>query len=205
MTGFPVSDPAYLLVMNAGPTVEPVTLSEVKAQCRVDFTDDDVLLSSYITAATAYLDVEYGILGQAIITQDWDLSVAGPDILNRIRLPISPVQDVQGIAYFDTDNAVQAATIANYQLLKHRMQSYLEPIEGEDWPSTFSRVDAITITLRVGFGLAAAVPQPIKQAIMLLVCHWYENREASVVGTSINTVPMAFDAMVAPYRRVFIP
>ena len=36
--------------------VEPVTLAEVKAQCRVEYDTDDDLLSSYITAARQWAE-----------------------------------------------------------------------------------------------------------------------------------------------------
>ncbi len=38
------------------PIVEPVTLSEVKAQCRVEYDTDDELLTSYITAARQWAE-----------------------------------------------------------------------------------------------------------------------------------------------------
>jgi len=52
------------------PTTAPITLSEVKAQLRVEGPDDDVLLMRLINVATAYTDAK-GALGQAMITQTW--------------------------------------------------------------------------------------------------------------------------------------
>lgn len=36
--------------------LEPVTLAEAKAQCRVEFDTDDQLISGYITAARQYVE-----------------------------------------------------------------------------------------------------------------------------------------------------
>ena len=36
------------------PTSEPITLAEAKAQCRVDGTDEDTLITSLIGAARQY-------------------------------------------------------------------------------------------------------------------------------------------------------
>jgi uncharacterized phiE125 gp8 family phage protein len=50
--------------------------------------------------------------------------------------------------------------------------------------------------------LAGNVPAPIKQAIALLARHWFDNPTAVVVGVPAQTMPMAVDALLAPYRRV---
>ena len=47
----------------------------------------------------------------------------------------------------------------------------------------------------------SAVPAPIKHAILLMVGHWYANREAVAPG-QMHEVPMAVDALIRPYRRV---
>lgn len=39
----------------------------------------------------------------------------------------------------------------------------------------------------------------IKLALMLLVAHWYENREP-VSRDSVNTIPFGVDAILKPYR-----
>ena len=38
------------------PTGEPVSLTEAKAQCRVDITDDDTYITALITAARSHLE-----------------------------------------------------------------------------------------------------------------------------------------------------
>jgi hypothetical protein len=45
------------------------------------------------------------------------------------------------------------------------------------------------------------VPAAIKAAMKLAIGHWYENRESVVVGVTAMTLPMAFDALIGPYRR----
>jgi len=43
------------------------------------------------------------------------------------------------------------------------------------------------------------VTPSIRMAVMLLVGHWYTNREAVVTGTIATTVPLAFASLLAPY------
>jgi uncharacterized phiE125 gp8 family phage protein len=55
------------------------------------------------------------------------------------------------------------------------------------------------------FGRAArnqyqAVPPAIKQAILLLVGHWFANRETVVIGTIVAQMPSAVEALLSTYR-----
>ncbi|QMV26844.1 phage gp6-like head-tail connector protein [Brucella sp. BO3] len=49
-----------------------------------------------------------------------------------------------------------------------------------------------------------AVPDPapaqIKQAILMICAHWYENREASTVGISAATLPLGVIAILRNHR-----
>ena len=36
--------------------------------------------------------------------------------------------------------------------------------------------------------------------MMMLISHWYENREDAIVGSTVVSTPKAFDSLVAPYR-----
>lgn len=65
----------------------------------------------------------------------------------------------------------------------------------------------VTITAPCTVTMTAAMPQDaleaVRMAIKLLVGHWYEHREA-VAEASLSSVPLAFDALIAPLRRVGI-
>jgi hypothetical protein len=41
----------------------------------------------------------------------------------------------------------------------------------------------------------------ITTAMLLLIGHWYANRESVVVGTITSELPMAVEALIAPYRH----
>jgi hypothetical protein len=52
-------------VLVTPPSGQVVTVAEFKAQSRVDFSDDDALISRLIDVATAHLDGWSGILAAA--------------------------------------------------------------------------------------------------------------------------------------------
>jgi uncharacterized phiE125 gp8 family phage protein len=53
-----------------------------------------------------------------------------------------------------------------------------------------------------GYGEAGGdTPAPLRQAILMLVAHWYEHRSAAIGGAP-EVVPTGVRALVAPYRRM---
>ena len=44
------------------------------------------------------------------------------------------------------------------------------------------------------------MPAPLRQAIKLLIAHWYENRGVFEVGHDVSEVPHTVSALIASYR-----
>jgi uncharacterized phiE125 gp8 family phage protein len=44
------------------------------------------------------------------------------------------------------------------------------------------------------------VPADLRQAVRLLVAHWYENRGLIAVGSGIAVLPQTVAALITPYR-----
>lgn len=179
------------------PASEPITLAEAKAHLRVDASDEDTLISSLISAAVSHLDAT-GSLGRAMITQTWAEWVSASP--GYVRLPIGPFQSLTSVEYYDSDNAIQTATLSDFETWLDGDFVRVKPKEGSLWPTAFSRPDAIKITYVAGFGDDATdVPQGIRQAILLLVGHWYENRMA-VSEARLTEVPIAVEALIGNER-----
>lgn len=185
-------------VRTAAPLTDPVTLAEAKAQCRVDHTDDDTMLALLISAATAHLDGYTGTLGRALVTQTWRQDF--PCFSAIMRIPLRPVASITSVTYYDADNAEQTLVNTVYGLFADGLGAYVSPLPDQTYPSTYGRRDAVSVTYVAGVA-DTAVPTPIKQAILLMVGHWYANREAVSEG-SMSEVPMAVDALLRPYRAV---
>lgn len=180
-----------------GPVVTPVSLEEAKLHLRVDNTAEDTLITGLIAAAVAHLDGD-GVLGRAMITQTWATWVGNAP--GCVRLPVSPFQELTSIKYYDSDNALQTATLSDFETNLDGDFVTVHPKSGFAWPGAYSRRDAIEITYTAGYGDDGAdVPQSIRQAILLLVGHWYENRTA-VSEASLKEVPKAVDALIGIER-----
>lgn len=188
-------------VLVSGPTDIPVQLSSAKSHLRVDFDDDDILIYDLISAAVAYLDGWSGILGRCLVSQTWSISVSAWS--SCIRLPFPDVASV-AITYQDADDVGQTVAASDYEIIQDRLgsavrfkDSFSEPAVHDD------TLEPITVTLTAGYGGSGAVPASLKQAILLLVAHWYENR-ASVSEMRLEETPMAFRALIEPHRRMVV-
>lgn len=187
----------YAPVRTVPPATTPVSLTEVKAHCRVDGADSDTVLTALLNAAVDHLDGWRGILGRALVTQTWQQDFDG---FGRLRLALGPVASITSVTYYDTDNAQQALSTDVYTLRNDERGAYVDLKVDQDWPSTYARVDAVRVTYIAGVA-AADVPASIKAAIYLLVSHWNENREAVKEG-AMSQLPLGVAALIAPHRRM---
>lgn len=189
-------------VLITAPAVPLVSLEEAKAHCRVDHDDENAILTGLVTAATSLLDGYSGVLGRALINQTWRVNLCSwPPC--RIRLPLSPVSAISSIKYFDAANVERTLNAANYALFEDALSPYAGWASNASLPSLFEREDAIAVEFVAGYGDAPEdVPEAIRLAAKLLVGDFYENREASIVGTTAEELPFAVKALIAPFRRV---
>ena len=191
----------YRPVLVTAPTSTPISLTEAKAHLRVEDDDNNATIEALIAAATEHLDGWTGILGRCLVTQTWRQDF---DRFNRcLRLPLYPVSAITSVKYDDTADAEQTITNTNYDLLDDDLGAYVRFKDVYAFPSIHEDRPAVRVAYAAGYANAAAVPAAIRQAMLLMVSHWYENRDAVIVGSSQPTVlPMAVDALLAPFRRI---
>lgn len=153
---------------------------------------EDSLLTTLITVARER--VEY-VTRRALITQTWDFFF---DSWQEFVLPLPVLQSVTSITYTDVDGASTVWAGTEYTVDTTTYKGRVCLGYGKSYPSvSLHPVTPIAIRAVVGYGLA--VPASIKAAMLLLVGHWYENREATT-ALDLKYVPMGVDALLAPYR-----
>lgn len=182
------------------PEEEPVSLKEAKAHLRVLHSAEDGLISSLIVTARQAVEQE---IQRPLITQDWALYL---DCFPReIEITKCPLESVLSIDYIDADGAPQVVLVDDYHVDAVSNPARVVLASGASWPATASQPNAVTVNYRAGYGLANAVPLPIKQAMLLIIGHLYVNREANVIGATISTLPYGIDALLSSYKlRSFI-
>lgn len=177
------------LKLVTAPTVEPISLVEAKLHLRVDGSDEDSLISDLIIPA-ARLDVETLSLHK-LITQTWDWYMDDwPESV--FKVPYPPLQSVTGI-YYTLDGAAEATfSAANYTVDVKSVPGWIALNSNASWPSgTLAIMNGVRIRFVCGFGAAgSAVDARLRQAMLLLIGHYYEHREAVIVERGMNVVEM---------------
>ena len=189
------------LILDTAPTSEPITTAEAKSHLRVDISDDDTLIDSLVAAARQAFEE---INGRSLFSTTWKLILDGWPSGETIMLPRPPLQSVTSIAYTDTDGNTTVWDSANYVVETNRTPGRVYLAYNVTWPTASLRpASPITITYVSGWATTAAIPQRYKQAILLLVGHWYENREAIVnTGAMPKALPLAYESL-AMMDRVY--
>ncbi len=188
------------------PTVEAITLEEAHLHLRLDVYDsppahpDDPLILGLISAAREWAEKFTGrSIGERLLElgldrfphlhhgRDW-LHVPRPGMpLARhpmaIELPGGPVNALDHLIY--TDAAGVDQTMVGLQLDTYQEPARVLPPISTCWPSTQVRMGAVRVRYWAGYGSAddspskTPLPTPIKQAMLLVIGHLYENRETS--------------------------
>lgn len=166
---------------------EPVSLDAAKAQCNVDFDDDDGLLKGLIAAGRDHVEKYCGINFAA-----QTLSAFCETFRSMADLPFSPVQEIVSITYVDPDGEQQALHSNIYKLRSDPYEAGLILRQGYRWPD-MQAGSSIQLVAKVGFD---RVPDAVRYAVLLFIGDAYKTRQPSAV------VPLStFDALLCNYRR----
>jgi uncharacterized phiE125 gp8 family phage protein len=124
-----------------------------------------------------------------------------------LEIPKPPLKTLTSIKYLDPDGVEQTWASSNYVL--HAPQgpqaarARVVPAIGQSWPATANLPNAVRVRFDAGYGTDVNLPAELRQALLLLVGHFYENREAVLVDAEATPVPFAVDALLAPFQRWF--
>jgi uncharacterized phiE125 gp8 family phage protein len=167
------------------PSEEPVSLAEVKAYLRIDGTDFDTLLTGLIKAAREYCE---NFQNRAFVTQTWELTMDEfPDL--PLKLPKPPLQSVVSIKYTDQNGAETVFDPSNYLVDPVSEPGRIAFAYGKSWPSvTLQPVNGVKIQFVAGYGAASAVPENVKQAMMIFVANRFENPDREDVPDVVHSL-----------------
>lgn len=189
----------------SGPSSEPVTLAEAKAQARVDDSNSDSLISSLIIAARESAEL---YCSRAFVQRTYRLTMdCFPRKREAILLPNPPLVRVEQVQYFDTDGVLQTWSAGEYHVDTDSEPGRLLPNYDATYPADIDgqRVGAVRIEYVAGYSAledgsptdyVSNVPQLAKQAILMMVAEWFKNRENTVIGRLVSEVPDAAKALL---------
>jgi hypothetical protein len=154
---------------------------EAREHLRVDFSDDDFYISQLVELVEELVLTEI----QGSITGEGTVTTAGTTALI-------------GIGSNFTDYTV-GDTIK---------------VEGETLRTIATITDDTHLTVSVAFSTTAAgltytmhpgipspIPRGLKQAMLLLLGHFYQVREPVIIGVNATKIPYAYEYLIAPYKN----
>lgn len=154
----------------------------------------------------ARLQVER-ITRRGLLSQTWELQLDAFPAGAVIELPLPPLLSVTSVTYQDTAGAWQTLAASAYVVtgpagpIAERGRITLA--DGATWPTTADEADSVKVRFVAGYGTtAAAVPDDLRQAVLMLVGELYEQRAETITGTIVGRTTRAVDALVGPYRSL---
>lgn len=183
-----------------GPAIEPISLAEARAHMRVSHSEEDQLIAGLISSARITVET---ITRRSLITQKFKLYSDGFPPQNVLKLPHTPVTDVESVKYWNTDGILTEFFSSNYWLDTVSAPARIVLRDGISYPDTqLERPNTVEITYFAGYGdTRDAIPAPIRHAVKLLVAHLYENPDIVSAG-QLSEIPMSCDYLLAPYRVI---
>jgi len=179
--------------------VAPFTVTVIKDDVT---TDEDDYLTGLIKVSRNHLE-KWSM--RAFVTQTWDYYQDDwPE--DPFEVPLPPLASITHITYEDSDATVTTVATTVYTTDTKSNPGRIALKSAQVWPSaTLQSVNAIKVRFVAGYGSAGDITtnQPdLKQAIMLLCGHLYENREQTVERALVN-IPWGIYDLVGIDRMVY--
>lgn len=172
------------------------TTADAKDFLKVDTTADDDLIDNLIKAATQSCE-EYTnqYFMDTLVTQYSD------NWLEVYRLYKSPVSSITHIKYYDTNDSLQTLASSNYILDDASKPARIGLAVDGTLPSLADRINAVEVKYTVGYGTSSTdVPEGIRQAVLMTIGNWYENRQSVITGRTATELPLSSQYLLNQYK-----
>ena len=186
------------------PAAEPLTLAQAKAYLGITWDDIDDEIEAAIRDARdwceQYLDLA---IPEQTITYYLDKF---PSTRVPIELPRSNLIEVESVTYTDPDGATITVATSVYGVDTASVPGRIYLKQDQEWPwdSTAIQDQAVQITYVAGYRAestgTSTYPGAILRAMKLLIGHWNENHEGSIVGVSVAELPLGVAAALDKHK-----
>ncbi len=176
------------------PSVEPLSLAEAKDFLRVEHDDDDDVIAALIAGSRIHVEAQ---TRRALITQTRRIVRDAWPAAGVLSVLPAPLRALVAVRIYRHDNTTQDVGIEGFGVDAVSAPGIILVPDGV--PAPQRATSGIELDIEAGYGDEAGdVPEPLRQAIRLLLAHWYENR--SVAAANQGGLPSNVCALLAPYR-----
>jgi uncharacterized phiE125 gp8 family phage protein len=191
-----------MLELITPPALEPVSLSEAKTHLRVDGSAEDTLITALIQSARQHVE---GATSRSLMPTTWRESFA--EFSTMLTLTMAPLVSIVSVKAYDSAGTLGTMSPGLYLPMAPggplASRGWVELADGSSWPDTPTRSNAVQVEYLAGYADAAAVPGPLKSALLLTLTDLFENRAGGIEQRMIGANP-AVDALLAPYRITWV-
>lgn len=166
------------------PALEPLTVDEAKAYCRLTDDNDLAFLPTFIAAARRMVETRAGsrIMAQTIdvVRDDFprdNLHGSRPTLLNchpTMSLGVGNVRAVASVKYRDVAGTEQTMSSTRYRAILDTAPAVILPTGY--WPDVADEEMSVRIRLETGHETQAEVDASVKTAVAMLAAHLFETR-----------------------------
>jgi len=160
--------------VTAAPASEPVSTADAKTYLNVSTSLHDTLIGNQVSAARQWFE---SYTGTAVITQTitqiWDCTPQNW----LFELAVGPVTGTPTVSYKDSDGTYQTWSSSNYTLDTVSNPARIIKLATAAWPTIGYFPAVWKVVYSAGYASAAAVPEDIVNAILMMTGFFYENRE----------------------------
>lgn len=167
------------LTLVTPPAVDPILLSEAKSFMRITHNLEDDIITASIKAATKWIEELYSL---AFVQQTWDLWLDNWPQKDYIEIKKRPVQSIEFIKYFGTDNTEYTFSVDNYELDNKSFVPRVVLKYDKTWPDvTLKPANGVQIRFVAGYPLLGEnpdIPEDKKLPLKLAISIFTQYREA---------------------------
>lgn len=175
-----------------------VSIQTLRKHLRVEHTEDDAQIEAIAESVQGWLDGPTGWLRRSLGRQTLEVRIDHEFPCDRLALPFRPLISVESVIYVDEDGQAQTLADSGYRVIEGETCA-IDLAYNTAWPATRWQSEAIAVRYVAGCATPRDVPRAIVQAFLLLVGHYYRNREA-VTPEKPEVLPLGAEDLLAVYR-----
>ena len=193
------------------PPLEPFSVEEAKLHCRIVIDDEDVSVQNWIRAARTKVEKD---TGRALLTQTWDLFLdrfyppayglsdfGWPRYYPRtIQVPYPPLQSVISVNQTDPAGVETVWNASNYVVDVASVPGRIALSDTGSWPTGTRSFQPGRVRFVAGWTSPELIPDDLRQAMLLLIGHFSEQRGAvNFENPTTMVIPFGYDALISSY------
>lgn len=190
----------------------PIDLEEVKLDLRIDTNDANATLDRMIRAAGDFLEIRTGFVvnpGQyEALFGSWGDCFCHPNMTREfMRFPLRALESIEYLTAADT---WEEADVTDFQVSKRAKSFILRPWPSFTAPNVFGCFDSIRVRFEAGFDTRDAdtdivgdpprIPDGLKNVLIMLVGHYWKNREL-FEADKLAEIQVGAGSMLGAYRQ----